>query len=103
MIARTWRGSATAANADAYARHFRDKVAPQLKALAGNRGAVLLRRDIGQQTEFVALSFWESRDSIRAFAGHDIAKAHVEPQARSVLAAFDEHADHYEVAFSSAS
>ena len=103
MIARTWRGIASGANVDAYARHFRDSVAPQLTALAGNRGAFLLRRDAGQRTEFVALTFWESRDSIRAFAGDDISKAHVEPRARAVLAAFDEHADHYDVAFSSSS
>ena len=103
MIARTWRGTATGANADAYARHFRDQVAPQLKMLTGNRGSYLLRREVGERTEFVALTFWESREAIRAFAGNDIERAHVEPQARAVLAEFDEFADHYEVAFSSSS
>ena len=100
MIARTWRGTATVANADAYARHFRDNVAPQLQTLAGNRGAFLLRREAAGRTEFVALTFWNSREAVRAFAGDDIGKAHIEPQARAVLAEFDEQADHYEVAFS---
>ena len=103
MIARTWRGRATAANAGAYARHFEVNVLPELKSLAGHRGASLLRRDVDGHVEFLALTLWASRDSIRAFAGPDISRAHVEPQARAVLSDFDEHADHYEVVVSSAS
>ena len=49
----------------------------------------------------MALTLWESRDVIRVFAGGDITRAHVEPQTRAVLSSFDEHADHYDVAFSS--
>jgi len=45
MIARTWRGRATAANAPAYIRHFSETVAPQIAALRGHRGAWLLRRE----------------------------------------------------------
>ena len=99
MIARTWRGTATHANADAYHRHFTQTVAPELKALAGHRGAWLLRREVGGRVEFVVLTLWESRKAIAAFAGDDIEKAHVEPEARAVLAEFDEFATHYEVAF----
>lgn len=101
MIARTWRGRATTANAPAYVRHFKVNVAPELKILPGNRGTLLLQRPSGDETEFVAVTLWESRDVIQTFAGDDISKAHVEPQARAVLSSFDEHAEHYEVEFSS--
>lgn len=101
MIARTWRGRAIAAHAPAYVRHFTANVVPELKRLPGNRGALLLQRPTGGETEFMTVTLWESRDVIRAFAGDDISKAHVEPQARAVLSTFDEHADHYEIAFSS--
>lgn len=101
MIARTWRGRATSANAPSYVRHFTANVAPELERLPGSRGALLLQRAAGGETEFLAVTLWESRDVIRAFAGDNISKSHVEPQARAVLASFDEHADHYEVAFSS--
>ena len=101
MIARTWRGRASTANAPAYVRHFTRNVVPELKRLAGHRGAWLLQRSTGAGTEFLAVTLWESREAIRAFAGEDIARAHVEPQARAVLSGFDESADHYEVAFSS--
>jgi heme-degrading monooxygenase HmoA len=99
MIVRIWRGQATNANADAYFRHVTGTVFPSLKGLAGHRGAWLLRRQVDGQTEFLALTLWESLDSIRAFAGSDVATAVVEPEARAVLADFDDVARHYEVAF----
>lgn len=99
MIARTWRGRGTAANAPAYVTHFTETVVPQLKALPGHRGAYLLRRETGDGVELVALTLWESRASIEAFAGQDIGRAHVEPQARAVLTSFDDFAEHYEVAY----
>ena len=99
MIARTWRGRATAANAPAYVKHFSETVVPQLEALPGHLGARLMRREVGGEVELVALTFWESREAIEAFAGHDIARAHVEPAARAVLSSFDDFAEHYDVAY----
>ncbi len=99
MIARTWRGRATAANAPSYVKHFTETVVPQLKALAGPRGAWLLQRESGGETELVAFTLWESPASIEAFAGQDIGRAHVEPAARAVLKSFEDFAEHYEVAY----
>ena len=100
MIARLWRGrAATAANADAYFQHLTGTVFPSLIDLAGHRGAWVLRRDVGGHTEFLAITLWESRQAIEAFAGRDIGKAIVEPEARAVLAEFDDFASHYDVAF----
>ncbi len=62
MIARLWRGrAADAAKADAYVRHFTGTVSTELQAMAGHRGASLLRRDVDGGTEFIALTLWESR------------------------------------------
>jgi hypothetical protein len=52
MIARIWRGTATAAKADDYYHHFTTKVAPHLKEIAGHQGAYLLRREAGEKVEF---------------------------------------------------
>ncbi len=102
MIARVWRGrAANAANADAYVRHFTGTVSTELKDLAGHRGAWLLRREADGSPEFIALTLWESRQSIEAFTGPDISKSVVEPEARAVLKEFDDFATHYEVAFKS--
>jgi hypothetical protein len=99
MIARTWRGRATTDNAPAYVKHFTETVVPQLKALPGHRGAWLMQRELEGEIELVATTLWELRASIEAFAGKDIGRAHVEPQARAVLKSFDDFAEHYEVAY----
>ncbi len=100
MIARLWHGwAATAASADAYFQHVTGTVFPSLKDLAGHHDAWLLRREIDSRTEFLSVTLWESRQAIEAFAGADIDKAIVEPEARAMLAEFDDFARHYEVAF----
>jgi len=101
MIARLWRGRAKTHQAHAYAHHFAEAVVPELKTLAGHKGAWLLRREAEGETEFLALTLWESRQSIEAFAGTNIDVAIVEPAARAVLSEFDDFARHYEVAFRS--
>jgi len=99
MIVRIWRGRAVADNADAYFRHVTGTVFPELGTRAGHEGAWLLRREVDGETEFLAVTFWESLDSIRSFAGDDVDTAIVEPEARAVLSGFDDFARHYELAF----
>jgi heme-degrading monooxygenase HmoA len=94
MIARLWRGSAgNAANAEAYQRHVRGQVLPELRKIPGHRGAQVLRRD----QEFLVITLWESMDAIRRFAGTDPERAVVEPEAKAVLAEYDDFVRHYEV------
>ena len=97
MIARTWRGSATIANADAYEHHFTTNVVPHLQVLEGHKGAFLLRRERDGQIDFVAVTLWDSIETIRRFAGPDAEKANVEPRARAILSGFDEIASNYQV------
>ena len=94
MIARLWRGLAgTPAGADAYQQHVTRKVLPALRGIEGHRGARVLRRD----QEFIVVTFWESMDAIRKFAGADPEQAVVEPEARAVLTEYDQRVRHYEV------
>ena len=99
MIARRWLGWAADADAaDAYERHFQTAVRPQLEATPGFLGAMLERvADPGGRTEIVVVTQWESIDAIRGFAGDDIEAAVVEPDARAVLADFDERVRHIEL------
>jgi len=99
MIARIWRATAThGENAEAYCRHFATEVAPHLKAIAGQRGALLLKRPAGPKVEFIAVTIWDSIETVRQFAGPDVEVAIVAPQARAVLATFDAFVTHYEIA-----
>ena len=100
MIVRMWRGQAKAANADAYERFVTTKVFAELPAIAGHRGAYLLKRPIenGNEVEFIAVTLWESLAAIRGFAGDDIDRAVIEPDARAVLSSFDDVVRHFELA-----
>lgn len=80
MIARIWTGTVRLADADAYAEYIRKTGLAEYVATPGNRGAWMLRRDDGDLTEFITLSFWESLDAIRAFAGDDIEAAVYYPE-----------------------
>ena len=100
MIARVWRGWARSEAADAYEEHFRGAVLPHLAEVSGYLGARLLRRSDGGEVAFVAVTFFESPDAIRAFAGPDLEVAVVEPEARRALSRFDGRCEHYVVAAS---
>ena len=100
MIVRMWRGQARAENAEAYERFVTTKVFAELPAIAGHRGAYLLKRAIedGKQVEFIAVTLWDSLAAIRGFAGDAIDRAVVEPEARAVLSGFDDVVRHFELA-----
>jgi heme-degrading monooxygenase HmoA len=99
MIGRMWRGWARSQDdADRYDAHYRHEVMSSLTQVPGFRGARLLRRTVGEETEFVSLTFFEDLDAVRAFAGPDYERAVVADAAREVLARFDAQVAHYEVA-----
>jgi heme-degrading monooxygenase HmoA len=97
MIIREWRGRASSSQADAYPTHFREKVVPELRQVAGFAGAQLARRQVGDKIEFLVLTRWRSMDAIRAFAGMDVETAVVGPGAVAALMEFDSRVRHYEV------
>jgi heme-degrading monooxygenase HmoA len=99
MIARIWHGLATLENAEAYYRHFTTSVVPHLKGIAGQQGAFLLRRETSGKVQFLALTLWDSIETVKKFAGQDPDVATVEPQAKAALEEFDVFAMHYEVVY----
>jgi heme-degrading monooxygenase HmoA len=99
MIARIWRGTATTAKANDYYRHFTTAVAPHLRNIDGHKGVLLLRRDVDGQVEYVAVTLWDSIETVKNFAGPKPDVAIVEPEGQAALSAFDDFATHYEVAY----
>jgi heme-degrading monooxygenase HmoA len=99
MIARVWQGWTKVKDADRYETHYRSDVAAGLRQVPGFRGARLLRRTVGDETEFVSLTFFDDLDAIRRFAGGDHEVAVVADHARAMLVRFDERVRHYETAF----
>ena len=99
MIERLWRGWIAAEKADAYERFLRDEFLPSAHAIKGYRGARVLRRDTGDEIEFLVITHFDSLAAIRAFAGDDLEQAHVAPAARALLDRWEECVAHYEIAF----
>jgi heme-degrading monooxygenase HmoA len=97
MVVRTWRGRASSVNDRDYVRHFQGNVLPELRTIAGFRGALLLRDKRGEEVEFLVLTKWASMDAVRSFAGDDVERAVVEPEGVAALTSFDPTARHYEV------
>ena len=80
MIVRTWRGWTRPEDTDAYAKYILSTGIVEYQATPGNKGAYLVSRPDGDRTEFVTISFWDSSDSIVAFAGDDIERAVFYPE-----------------------
>src|SRR5205823_13671548 len=97
MVARLWSARTTRAQAPAYANYLRTHMLPRLRQVAGYAGAQLLNRETGDAVEILVITWWQSRDAIRAFAGDDAEPAVVPDEAAAVLTEFDRRASHYEV------
>ncbi len=97
MIARIWRGWAPKQTADDYQRHYATDVAENLTRVPGFQGARLLRQDDGDEVRFTSITFFDSLDSVRAFAGDQYERAVVEEDARRALSHWDEQVTHEEV------
>jgi heme-degrading monooxygenase HmoA len=80
VIARMWRGWTRREDSDAYTAYVEETGIAAYRATAGNRGAWILRRDDGDRTEFVTLTFWDSLDAVRGFAGDDVEQAVFYPE-----------------------
>jgi hypothetical protein len=76
-------------------------VLPALRRIRGHRGAIVLQRGHGRDVEIIVLTFWTSLAAIRSFAGRDVTRAVVEPEARAVLRRFDTRARHFELVLDS--
>jgi len=98
MIARVWHGWTTRGNAAAYENLLRSEILPGIarRGIRGLTGEHLLRREDGEEIEFVTILWFESIDAVREFAGEDYETAVVPEKARRLLARFDARSQHYE-------
>jgi len=99
MIARVWHGYAKPEHADAYEALLKPELLPGISKAKGYKGSYLLRRNAGEEVEFVTMLLWDSLDALRAAAGHDDYETAIIPEERrKYLSRFDAKAAHYEVA-----
>lgn len=99
MISRIWHGWTTPGNADLYEELLKQEIFAGIEKrhIRGFRSIQLLRRDAGDEVEFVTIMVFDSLAAVREFAGEDYEAAVVPEKARALLSRFDARSQHYEV------
>lgn len=97
MIVRIWRGLTREADAERYSDYVQQTGLKDCVATEGNRGCALLRRVGEGRAEFLFLSWWESFEAIRKFAGPELDKAVYYPEDAKFLLELEPKVAHYEL------
>lgn len=98
-IKRVWHGWTTPENADAYWNVLNNEVIPGIEAkeIRGYRGIEVLRKDLGEEVEFVTMMTFDSIQSVVDFQGEDYERSYVPAPAQGVLKRWDDRAAHFEI------
>lgn len=98
MIARIWRGWVSTDRADEYVKYIDRTGLSEYRQTPGNLGAEMWTRDLGDgRSEVTTLSWWDSLDAIRGFAGDDIERAVFYPEDDEFLVDREVVVTHHEV------
>jgi antibiotic biosynthesis monooxygenase (ABM) superfamily enzyme len=98
MIKRIWHGWTTRGNADKYFEVLTSQVIPGIaeRKIPGYRSFEVLRKDDGEEIEFVTIITFDSLQNVIDFQGEDYTRAYIPDAARAVLKRWDHHCSHYE-------
>jgi|GEM_PF-244450 heme-degrading monooxygenase HmoA len=97
LVARLWHGRTLTAKADAYEKYLDETGVKKILATDGNHGVEVLRHADGPKTDFIVISYWESLDAVKRFAGADYQKAVIMPRDAEFLIEVEPGVVHYEV------
>lgn len=97
MIVRMWHGRVAADKAARYRDFLNARAIPDYRSVSGNVSVHILERQEGEITHFITMTFWETMDAIRDFAGEDPEKAKYYPEDKDFLLEFEPGVVHYEV------
>ena len=99
MIARIWHGKTAAKHYDEYTEFTKRVTIPDYSSTDGNRGMTFLRRVDGEEAHFTLITYWDSIEAIKQFAGDDYEKAKYYPDDQNYLLEFEEKVVHHEIFF----
>ena len=97
MIVRMWHGKVPTSKAEAYGEFVKERAIPDYQSVDGNISVHILKRQEGDITHFITLTFWKDLDSIKAFAGEDVETAKYYPEDKDFLLEFEPKVLHYEM------
>jgi heme-degrading monooxygenase HmoA len=97
MIGRIWHGWTTREDADAYQDMLNADVLPGIHKIKGYRGAYVLRREDGDEVEFMTMTIFDDMAAVKQFAGEDYTKPIVQGLAQRLLRRADSRVTHYDI------
>ena len=97
MIVRMWHGRVPTERAEVYAAFTNARAIPDYRSVKGNLSVHVLQRQEGEITHFITLTFWDSLESIKGFAGENVETAKYYPEDKEFLLEFEPTVVHYEV------
>ncbi len=98
MIAREWRCVCPADNINEFIPYLSLTGIKDAKNTPGFKGAEIFKREEGASIEVTLITFWESMESIIAFAGENVEKAVLYPEDYKYGISSDLSVTHYTVA-----
>ena len=100
VIARTWHGKTPREKADEYEQYLAGAI-KKFPTIKGNLGYQMMRLDGGPDgdayVEFQVISYWESLDSIKAYAGADVRRTRDLPRDKEFLVNMEPYVRNYEL------
>jgi len=96
-VARVWQGRTREAMAETYARYLHEEGVKKLRATQGNLGVQVFRELRDGVAHFTTISYWTSREDIRAYAGDDIEKTHHLPRDAEYLLELPPQVRHFDI------
>ncbi len=85
MVARVWHGRTPAAKADEYQQYLYESGVKKIAAIPGNRGVQMMVSKTADQGEFMVISYWDSIDAIKGYAGEQYTHVHDLPRDQDFL------------------
>ncbi|MDO6583246.1 antibiotic biosynthesis monooxygenase [Photobacterium sp. 2_MG-2023] len=97
MIAREWKATCPKHYEKGFIAYLYETGIKDTSGTSGFLGAQIFNRDIGTDAEITLLTYWESFECIKAFAGEDISVAKLYPEDEKYKLKPDLHVNHYDV------
>ena len=96
-IARVWRGRTPADRADEYRQYLYESGVKKIAAIPGNRGVQLMMKKTAEEGEFMVVSYWDSIDAIKGYAGATYEHVHDLPRDDEFLIDKEKLVRHFEL------
>jgi len=97
MIVRMWHGRVDASKSDEYAEFMKQKAAPDYRSVDGLQKLLFLRKNEKDVAHFLLVTYWDSMESVKKFAGEQPEKAKYYPEDDQFLLEKEELSTLYEV------